>query len=173
MNVLLASEAPHSAAIEELRKKIDEIVKDLNALKEVYALQLVCLKGIKVPGKCFLASSVKKNFYAATDDCILKGGTLSTPVTGNENYQLYVYVHETIGPSEQIWLGINDMVKEGEWVDKTGSRIRFQNWETEVTRQPVGGPNQNCAFMSVIDSGKWFDENCRAVKAFVCEFNIV
>lgn len=170
---LLESGATHSAAIEELRKKIDEIVKELNALKEVHALQLVCLKGIKVPGKCFLASPVKKNFYDATDDCILKGGSLGTPVTGNENYHLYVYVHETIGPREQIWLGINDMLKEGEWVDKSGSRIRFQNWETEVTRQPVGGRSQNCAFMSVIDSGKWFDENCRAVKAFVCEFNIV
>lgn len=133
----------------------------------------VCLKGIKLPGKCFLASQVKKNFYDATNDCILKGGTLSTPVTGNENYQLYVYVYETIGAKEQIWLGINDMLKEGEWVDKTGSGIRFQNWETEVTRQPVGGRSQNCAFMSIIDSGKWFDEDCRAVKAFVCEFNIV
>ncbi|MCJ8728174.1 hypothetical protein PDJAM_G00001260 [Pangasius djambal] len=173
IDVLLEPEAAHSAAIEELRKKIDEIVKELNALKEVHALQLVCLKGIKVPGKCFLASSEKKDFYAATDDCIFKGGSLSTPVTGNENYQLYVYVHETIGPRAQIWLGINDMLKEGDWVDKTGSRIRFQNWETEVTRQPVGGRSQNCAFMSVIDSGKWFDESCRAVKPFVCEFNIV
>ncbi|KAF7708815.1 hypothetical protein HF521_017872 [Silurus meridionalis] len=172
-DVLLESKDAHSTAIEELRKKIDEIVKDLNILKQVHALQLVCLKGIKVPGKCFLASPVKKNFHAATDDCILQGGSLSTPVTGNENYQLYVYVHETIGPMEQIWLGINDLLKEGEWVDITGSRIRFQNWETEVTRQPVGGRSQNCAFMSIIDSGKWFDANCRAEKAFVCEFNIV
>ncbi|KAK2854651.1 hypothetical protein Q7C36_006520 [Tachysurus vachellii] len=171
-DVLLDS-VDHSAAIEELRKKIDEIINDLNVLKTVHALQLVCLKGIKVPGKCFLASPVKKDFYAATNDCISQGGSLSTPVTGNENYQLYVYAHETIGAREHIWLGINDMLKEGEWVDKSGSRILFQNWETEVTRQPVGGRSQNCAFMSVIDSGKWFDENCRAVKAFVCEFNIV
>ncbi|XP_058251911.1 tetranectin isoform X2 [Hemibagrus wyckioides] len=172
-DVLLESNVDHSAAIEELRKKIDEIVKDLNILKQVHALQLVCLKGIKVPGKCFLASSQKKDFYAATNDCNLQGGSLSTPVTGNENYQLYVYAHETIGAREHIWLGINDMLHEGEWVDKSGSRIRFQNWETEVTRQPVGGRSQNCAFMSVLDSGKWFDEDCRAVKAFVCEFNIV
>lgn len=133
----------------------------------------VCLKGIKVPGKCFLASPVKKNFYDATNDCILKGGTLSTPLTGNENYQLYVYVYEMIGTTEQLWLGINDMVKEGEWVDKTGSKIRYENWETEVTRQPVSDHGRNCAFMSVTDSGKWFNDNCRAVKAFACEFNIV
>lgn len=40
IDVLLESEAAHSAAIEELRKKVDEIVKELNILKEVHALQL-------------------------------------------------------------------------------------------------------------------------------------
>lgn len=40
IDVLLESEAAYSTAIEELRKKIDEIVKELNALKEVHALQL-------------------------------------------------------------------------------------------------------------------------------------
>lgn len=40
IDVLLESVAAHSAAIEELRKKTDEIVKELNALKEVHALQL-------------------------------------------------------------------------------------------------------------------------------------
>lgn len=40
IDVLLESEAAYRAAIEELRKKIDEIVKELNALKEVHALQL-------------------------------------------------------------------------------------------------------------------------------------
>lgn len=40
VDVLLESNVDHSAAIEELRKKIDEIVKDLNILKQVHALQL-------------------------------------------------------------------------------------------------------------------------------------
>lgn len=40
IDVLLEPEAAHSAAIEELRKKVDEIVKELNILKEVHALQL-------------------------------------------------------------------------------------------------------------------------------------
>ncbi|KAL7874786.1 hypothetical protein SRHO_G00057560 [Serrasalmus rhombeus] len=166
-------ESANSAAIEELRKKIEEIIQELNLLKEKQALQTVCLKGIKVPGKCFLADPVKKTFHTASDDCITKGGTLSTPANGDENDQLYAYVRQTIGPEEHIWLGINDMVKEGDWVDKMDTTVRFKNWETEVTHQPDGGRSQNCAILSSPANGKWFDESCRAEKASVCEFNIV
>ncbi|XP_030640842.1 tetranectin [Chanos chanos] len=163
----------NSAAIEELKKQIDEIVEDLNVLKQQQALQAVCLKGIKIPGKCFLANPVKKSFHTAADDCIAKGGTLSTPMTGNENDHLYDYVRQSIGPEEQIWLGINDILKEGEWQDQRSSVVRFKNWESEITRQPDGGRSQNCAVLSSTANGKWFDEKCTAEKASVCEFNIV
>lgn len=166
-------ESANSVAIEELRKKIDEIMLELNLLKERQSLQTVCLKGIKVPGKCFLADPVKKSYHAASDDCIMKGGTLSTPLNSDENDQLYAYVRQTIGPEEHIWLGVNDMVKEGDWVDKSGNNVRFKNWETAVTHQPDGGRSQNCAILSNPANGKWFDESCRAEKASVCEFNIV
>ncbi|MED6255001.1 hypothetical protein ATANTOWER_003308 [Ataeniobius toweri] len=162
-----------SAAIENLQKQIDDIVQELNLLKERQALQTVCLKGTKILGKCFLADPVKKTFHAANDDCITKGGTLSAPLTGDENDQLYSYVRQSIGLEEQIWLGINDMVTDGQWVDQSGSSVRFKNWETEITQQPDGGHSQNCAILSTTANGKWFDENCRAEKASVCEFNIV
>ncbi|MEQ2286761.1 hypothetical protein AMECASPLE_005652 [Ameca splendens] len=161
------------AAIENLQKQIDDIVQELNLLKERQALQTVCLKGTKILGKCFLADPVKKTFHAANDECITKGGTLSAPLTGDENDQLYSYVRQSIGPEEQIWLGINDMVTDGQWVDQSGSSVRFKNWETEITQQPDGGHSQNCAILSTTANGKWFDENCRAEKASVCEFNIV
>lgn len=160
-------------AIEELRKQIEKIVLDLHLLKEQQALQSVCLKGTKILGKCFLADPVKKAHHAANDDCIAKGGTLSTPLHGDENDQLFDYVRRSIGPDEHIWLGINDMVTEGAWVDQSGGSLRFKNWETEITLQPDGGRGQNCAVLSSPSNGKWFDESCRAEKASVCEFNIV
>lgn len=116
---------------------------------------------------------MKKTFHAAFDDCTAKGGSLSTPLTGDENYQLYSYVRQSIDPEEQIWLGINDMVTDGQWVDQSGSSLRFKNWETEITLQPDGGRRQNCAILSTTANGKWFDESCRAEKASVCEFNII
>uniref|UniRef100_A0A672MYR7 C-type lectin domain family 3 member B n=1 Tax=Sinocyclocheilus grahami TaxID=75366 RepID=A0A672MYR7_SINGR len=150
----------NSAAIEELKKQIEQIAQDLNLLKEQEALQTVCLKGIKIPGKCFLADTTKKSFHASNDDCTAKGGTLSSPLSGDENDQLYNYVQQTVGPEGHIWLG-------------TGSPIRFKNWESEITHHPDGGRGQNCAILSSTANGKWFDEDCRGEKASVCQFNIV
>lgn len=162
-----------NAAIEEMKKQINDIFQELNLLKELQALQTVCLRGTKILGKCFLADPAKKTFHVASDDCIAKGGTLGTPLTGDENDQLYSYIRQSIGPEEHIWLGINDMVTEGQWVDQSGSSVRFKNWETEITLQPDGGRSQNCAILSTTANGKWFDENCKAEKASVCEFNII
>ncbi|XP_037129405.1 tetranectin [Syngnathus acus] len=162
-----------NAAIEELKKQIEDIVNDLNLLKEQQSLQSMCLRGTKVPGKCLLADPVKKNFHAASDDCVAKGGSLSTPLRGDENDQLYAYVRQSISPEESIWLGINDMVTEGQWLDQSGSSLRFKNWETEITMQPDGGRSQNCGVLATTANGKWFDESCRGEKASVCEFNIV
>lgn len=116
---------------------------------------------------------MKKTFHAASEDCISKGGSLSTPLTGDENDQLCSYVRQSLDLEEHIWLGINDMVTDGQWVDQSGSGVRFKNWETEITQQPDGGHSQNCAILSAMANGKWFDESCRAEKASVCEFNIV
>ncbi|RVE62360.1 hypothetical protein OJAV_G00156410 [Oryzias javanicus] len=138
------------SAVEELQKQINDIVLELNLLKEQQALQTVCLRGTKV-----------------------LGGSLSTPLTWEENEQLHNYVRQSIGPEEHIWLGINDMVTDGQWVDQSGSNVHFKNWETEITLQPDGGHTQNCAVLSSTAKGKWFDESCRAEKASVCEFNIV
>ncbi|XP_053289439.1 tetranectin isoform X1 [Pleuronectes platessa] len=166
-------DSANSVAIEELKKQISDIIQELNLLKEHQALQTVCLRGTKILGKCFLADPVQKTFHAASDDCLAKGGSLATPLSGDENDQLYSYVRQSIGPEEHIWLGINDMVTDGQWSDGSGSSVRFKNWETEITLQPDGGRSQNCAILSTTANGKWFDESCRAKKASVCEFNIV
>ncbi|XP_048881822.1 tetranectin-like isoform X2 [Brienomyrus brachyistius] len=163
----------NTAAIEELKKQVEDIMQDVRLLKEQQALQRVCLKGTKIDDKCFLAVSTKKSYHVANEDCMAMGGTLSTPVTGDENDQLYEYVRRRMGPEVQVWLGINDMVSEGHWVDMSGSSVRYKNWETEITRQPDGGRTHNCAVLSTTANGKWFDESCKVEKAFVCEFNIV
>ncbi|KAJ8290843.1 hypothetical protein GJAV_G00018240 [Gymnothorax javanicus] len=166
-------EGGNAAAIEELKKQIEGIILELNLLKEQQALQTVCLKGKKIHGKCYLADDTKKRYHAASEDCIAKGGTLSTPMTGDENDQLSEYVRQSLGPEEQVWLGINDLLTEGSWLDQTGATVRYKNWETEITHQPDGERSQNCAVLSTTANGKWFDESCRSEKACVCEFNIV
>ncbi|KAJ8288264.1 hypothetical protein COCON_G00009230 [Conger conger] len=163
----------NTAAIEELKKQIKNITEDLRLLKERQALQTVCLKGTKIHGKCFLADDTKKSYHAASEDCINKGGILCTPLMGDENDQLYDYVRRSVGPEEQVWLGINDILTEGSWLDQNGATVHYKNWETEITHQPDGGRFQNCAVLSTTANGKWFDESCRAERASICEFNII
>lgn len=83
----------------------------------------VCLKGIKVHRKCFLASTQAKTFHEASEDCISRGGTLGTPQTGSENDALYEYLRQSVGAEAEIWLGLNDMAAEGVWVDMTGQEL--------------------------------------------------
>lgn len=163
------------AAIDQLQKQINDIVQELNLLKEQQALQTVCLKGIKIHGKCYLADPLKKRYHTASEDCNNLGGVLGAPTSSDENDQLRDYIRQSIGPDEQVWLGINDMMTEGAWVDQTGSSIAYKNWDTSNhrSRQPDGGQSQNCAVLSGASNGKWFDENCREEKSSVCQFNIV
>lgn len=135
----------------------------------------VCLKGTKINGKCYLADPVRKRYHAASEDCNNLGGVLGTPMSSVENDQLRDYIRQSIGQDEQIWLGINDMVAEGSWVNQSSLSITYKNWDTSSrgSPQPNGGTAQNCAVLSGASGGKWFDENCREEKSSVCQFNIV
>ncbi|CAL8299443.1 unnamed protein product [Lota lota] len=166
-------------AVEQLQKQIDDIVTDLNVLKELQALQTVCLKGVKINSKCFLFQPLLKRYHAASDDCNAMGGALGSPATGDENRQLADYVRQNAGGGGdgdgEVWLGVNDMVTEGRWVDQTGASVAYNNWDVSSpgAPQPDGGPSQNCAVLSGAPGGKWFDESCRDAKPSVCQFNIV
>uniref|UniRef100_A0A8C6U7C2 C-type lectin domain family 3 member B n=1 Tax=Neogobius melanostomus TaxID=47308 RepID=A0A8C6U7C2_9GOBI len=163
------------AAIENLQNQINDILQDLNVLKEQQALQTVCLKGIKVHNKCFLVDPVRKTYHTASEDCNAMGGVLFSPLSSAENDQLRDYIRQSFGQDEQVWLGINDMITEGNWLDQMGSKVTYKNWDVSNhrSRQPDGGASQNCAVLSPASNGKWFDEKCREEKATVCQFNIV
>lgn len=141
----------------------------------IYLSFSVCLKGIKIHRKCYLVDPVRKRYHASSEDCSNLGGVLGTPTSSKENDQLRDYIRQSINPGEQVWLGVSDMVKEGAWVDHTGTNITYKNWDVSNSRspQPDGGQSQNCAVLSGASNGKWLDENCNEEKASVCQFNIV
>ncbi|KAL0599744.1 Tetranectin [Plecturocebus cupreus] len=158
---------------EEIKSRLDSLAQEVALLKEQQALQTVCLKGTKVHMKCFLAFTQAKTFHEASEDCISRGGTLGTPQTGSENDALYEYLRQSMGNEAEVWLGFNDMASEGSWVDMTGARITYKNWETEITAQPDGGKTENCAVLSGAANGKWLDKGCRDQLSYICQFAIV
>ncbi|XP_043836043.1 C-type lectin domain family 3 member A [Dromiciops gliroides] len=153
----------------DLRTQVEKLWREVNALKEMQALQTVCLRGVKVHKKCYLASDVSKTFHEANEDCISKGGILVIPRNSDETNALRDYGKKSLPGINDFWLGINDMVNEGKFVDVNGAAITFFNWDHA---QPNGGKRDNCALFSQAAQGKWSDESCRSSKRYICEFVI-
>ncbi|XP_004377763.1 C-type lectin domain family 3 member A [Trichechus manatus latirostris] len=153
----------------DLKTEVEKLWREVNALKEIQALQTVCLRGTKVHKKCYLASESLKNFHEANEDCISKGGTLVMPRNSDEINALRDYGKKSLPGVNDFWLGINDMVTEGKFLDVNGVAISFLNWDRA---QPSGGTRENCVLFSQSAQGKWSDEVCRSSKRYICEFII-
>uniref|UniRef100_A0A2K6MQK0 C-type lectin domain family 3 member A n=3 Tax=Rhinopithecus TaxID=542827 RepID=A0A2K6MQK0_RHIBE len=153
----------------DLKTQIEKLWTEVNALKEIQALQTVCLRGTKVHKKCYLASEGLKHFYEANEDCISKGGILVIPRNYDEINALRDYGKRSLPGVNDFWLGINDMATEGKFVDVNGVAISFVHWDSA---QPNGGKRENCVLFSQSAQGKWSDEVCRSSKRYICEFTI-
>ncbi|MEE6499862.1 hypothetical protein FKM82_003616 [Ascaphus truei] len=153
---------------DDLKTQIDKLWREVNSLKEMQALQTVCLRGTKIHKKCYLAFEEVKHFHAANEDCIAKGGTLAIPRDADENNALRDYGKRSLPGAGEFWLGVNDMVNEGKFVDVNGIAITYFNWD----RSPNGGKRKNCALLTQASQGKWAEEVCRSLKKYVCEFII-
>ncbi|XP_039359300.1 C-type lectin domain family 3 member A isoform X2 [Mauremys reevesii] len=153
----------------DLKTQIDKLWQEVNSLKEMQALQTVCLRGTKIHRKCYLASEGAKHFHEANEDCIAKGGTLAIPRDNDETSSLRDYGKKSLPGIADFWLGITDMVNEGKFVDVNGMALNYFNWDRS---QPNGGKHENCVLFSQSSQGKWGDEVCRTVKRYICEFLI-
>ncbi|XP_005426302.1 C-type lectin domain family 3 member A isoform X1 [Geospiza fortis] len=154
---------------DDLKTQIDKLWREVNALKEIQALQSVCLRGTKAHKKCYLMSEGTKHFHEANEDCIAKGGTLAIPRNNEETNILRDYSRKSAPGAAELWLGVTDMAHEGRFVDVNGMALLYSNWDRA---QPNGGKRENCVFLSQAAQGKWVDEVCRTAKRYVCEFLI-
>ncbi|XP_048402737.1 tetranectin-like protein [Stegostoma tigrinum] len=154
---------------DDLRNEIDKLWREVNSLKEMQALQTVCLKGMKIHKKCYLASKSAKSYHAANEDCIAQGGTLSIPRGSDEANSLRSYAKKSLIGAREFWIGINDMTTEGKFVDVNGLPITYFNWDRN---EPRGGTRENCVVASINSQSKWSDEVCRSEKRYICEYLI-
>ncbi|KAK4814186.1 hypothetical protein QYF61_011909 [Mycteria americana] len=135
---------------DDLKTQIDKLWREVNALKEMQALQTVCLRGTKAHKKCYLISEGTKHFHEANEDCIAKGGTLAIPRNNDETNTLRDYGKKSMPRVSEFWLGVNDMINEGKFVDVNGMALQYFNWDRA---QPNGGKRENCVFFSQSSQG--------------------
>ncbi|XP_030622656.1 tetranectin-like protein [Chanos chanos] len=156
---------------DDMKAQIDKLWQEVNSLKEMQALQTVCLRGIKAHRKCYLAIEEPKHYHEANEDCIAQGGTLATPRDIKENNELRDYARRSSQGSKEFWIGVTDIVKEGQYVDVNSIPVTFFNWDRSK-KQPTGGKRESCVILSLAAQGKWHDEVCLSPKNYICEYII-
>ncbi|CAG5856083.1 unnamed protein product, partial [Menidia menidia] len=156
---------------DDVRAQLERLWQEVNSLKEMQALQTVCLRGIKAHRKCYLTIEEPKHYHEANEDCIAQGGTLATPRDVMENNELRDYAKRSASGSRDFWIGVADIVKEGQYVDVNSLPVTYLNWDRSK-KQPTGTKRESCVALSVAAHGKWYDEVCRSLKKYICEYVI-
>lgn len=76
------------------------------------------------------------------------------------------------GSPLRVWIGLNDIEEEGNYVWIDGSPLDYENWTPGLPDQ--WSPEQDCGEMwntfNNLDVGYWNDYICSKHHAFMCEF---
>ncbi|XP_051465466.1 macrophage mannose receptor 1-like isoform X2 [Apus apus] len=134
--------------------------------------------------KCFkiFASDITRNlmWHAARDACINLGGNLAT--IPNEQVQAFLFYHLKDAITD-VWIGMNDINKESEFLWTDGSTVSYTNWLngapekkqsyydyydaeilTDITMET------DCVFI-IKSEGKWRDDTCYNERGYICQMN--
>jgi len=89
--------------------------------------------------KHFTIINIEKTWDDAETYCRVMGGHLAT----FKNQEEFDSIKEQIDPSENYWVGINDRVKENEYVSVTfGQKVQFLDWGLGEPSDP--GKKEDC-----------------------------
>ena len=107
-------------------------------------------------------------YNAAKTQCESDGAFLAIPRSEAEND----FIADLI-PNSNIWIGINDIDKEGVFVAVDGSNITYTNWDSGEPNS-FGG-NEDGVAIRVGHTKRqkaWNDDNESSQHRFVCSFRI-
>ncbi|KAM9332480.1 macrophage mannose receptor 1-like isoform 2-T2 [Pholidichthys leucotaenia] len=135
-------------------------------------------------GKCykFVVGDDKKNWQDARTHCINHGGNLVSILSEKEQAFLTT---QMVYYKENLWIGMNDISWEMQFVWTDGKRISYTNWAAGEPRSiRLGhfgrfdneeGYMLDCVTMigSILKrKGDWKVDNCGAKHGFICKRNI-
>ncbi|XP_075866117.1 mannose-binding protein C isoform X1 [Microcebus murinus] len=116
--------------------------------------------GKRVGQKIFLTNGEKMTFDRVKALCAQFQGSMAIPRNAEEN----TAIQNLIG--EAALLGITDEETEGQFVDLTGSRVTYTNWNNGEPNNV--GSGEDCVVL--LTNGMWNDIPCSSPFLAVCEF---
>lgn len=115
--------------------------------------------------KYVLEPRASKTWSEAAKDCQERGGDLATITSKEENDAVMKLINSRFR-GLNVWLGINDMVKEGRWMLSNGlGQVKYTNWHKG---EPNNLGKEHCAIMYG-KHGTWNDTKCSKKYAYVCQ----
>ena len=101
---------------------------------------------------------------AAADFCADQGGRLVTVTDAAEDAWLDA-TSASLGLSATPWLGLNDIVSEGQWVWQGDASSSYRQWSSGEPNDYATG--EDCAALQA--GGNWNDIPCSSDRAVACE----
>ena len=114
---------------------------------------------------CYKLFGDKLSWNDAQAKCEKEGSNLASVHSLEENQFLI-----NLSP-EGVWIGANDIAKDGTWVWTDGSDWKLENWRAGEPNNHNGKP-EHCAEMKAkMENGKWNDVICNGAYhfSFICK----
>jgi hypothetical protein len=98
--------------------------------------------------------------------CKANGGQLAEPRTPEKDKALFAALGPRAGNGEDVWIGLTDAAREGDWRSPAGLAPTFTAWRAGEPNN-VGPGGENCATWGPLD-GRWNDLRCDARAQSIC-----
>ncbi|XP_048769474.2 perlucin-like protein [Ostrea edulis] len=120
---------------------------------------------------CYLfMQDVPVDFIEAGSFCQRRASKLVEVETAYENNFLRSHIVGT-RPQEGYWIGLSDIVSEGEWVwTSTQTKASFVDWTPNQPDNSQG--HQDCAMFFAPDGFHWNDHFCTVKAGYICEMDL-
>ncbi|XP_025098997.1 brevican core protein-like isoform X2 [Pomacea canaliculata] len=104
----------------------------------------------------------------AVEFCNKEGAELVEITSESENNFVADFMKKRRG--QYIWMGINDIIQEGQWIYLTSHKpLSYSNWAHNEPDNKLYG-SEGCALL--LPHGLWYDMPCRFGYNAVCEMNL-
>jgi len=107
------------------------------------------------------------DWHAARKSCEVNGGLLASIISEEENAAIFRHLGASWGYSGNLWIGLVDAAKEGDFRWINGEAVTYGNWCTGEPND-AGKVGEDCAHIFT-SRNCWNDSDCNARFGYVCE----